>query len=240
MAGFAGLFGCSRKLLGSEMAELSIAKKIARLLGPLILVSILVAVLSIASDLSEISLLEKFQSGSIADSSEMDRLAASNDNRQAVISYVELSVFATTLVSFFVWLNQSNKLARAAGAQGLRFSPGWTVGYFFIPIINLWKPYQAVADIWKASKNPKGMGAAATGDIVVIWWIFFLVSSAASNAAFRLALKAEEIDELIRSGWVSCLSSGLDIVYYAITLVLVREINRGLWVLSDLTSSGVE
>lgn len=218
------------------MAERSIAKKIARLLGPLILVSIIIAILSLASDLSEITLLQKFQSGSIADRSEIDRLAASNDNRQAVVAYVALAVFATTLVSFFVWLNQSNKLAREAGAQGLRFSPGWTVGCFFIPIINLWKPYQAVADIWKASKNPAGMGTVATGDIVVVWWILFLVSSAASNAAFRVALRAEEIDELIRSGWVSCVSSGLDIVYYLITLVLVREINRGLWV-ADLTSS---
>lgn len=219
------------------MAKPSIAKNIARLLAPLILASIVVAVLSIASDLSEILLLEKFQSGSIADRSEIDRLASSNDNRQASISYVALAVFASTLVSFFVSLNQSNKLARAAGAQGLRFSPGWTVGYFFIPIINLWKPYQAVADIWKASKNPAGMGAVPTGDIVVVWWILFLVSSAASNAAFRVALRAEEIDQLIRSGWVSCVSSGLDIVYYLITLVLVREINRGLAAGADLTSS---
>jgi len=217
------------------MTERTTANKIAGLLRPLIMASILMAFISIASDLSQTSLLEKFQSGSIADRSEIDRLAASNDSRQAIIAYFSLAVFASTLLSFFVWLNQSNKLARAAGAQGMRFSPGWTVGCFFIPIVNLWKPYQAVADIWKASKNPAGMGAVATGDIVVVWWILFLVSSAASNASFRLALRAEEIDELIRSGWVSCVSSGLDIVYYLITLVLIREINCGLRI-SDQTS----
>jgi hypothetical protein len=92
---------------------------------------------------------------------------ASNDIRQAVVAFLALAVWASTLLSFFVWLNQANKLARAAGTQGLRFSLGWTVGYFFIPVLNLWKRYQAVADIWKVSKNPVDIGAVATGDVVL-------------------------------------------------------------------------
>ena len=34
------------------------------------------------------------------------------------------------------------------GAQGMQVSPAWAVGGFFVPIIHLFLPYQAVKEIW--------------------------------------------------------------------------------------------
>ena len=34
------------------------------------------------------------------------------------------------------------------------FTPGWSVGWFFVPIMNPWKPFQAMREIWQASAEP--------------------------------------------------------------------------------------
>jgi len=49
---------------------------------------------------------------------------------------------------FLCWLYRAACNARALGAQGMQVSPAWAVGGFFVPIIHLFLPYQAVKEIW--------------------------------------------------------------------------------------------
>ena len=76
-----------------------------------------------------------------------------NDNRTLLIAVVAMLVNIATIVVFLIWINRANKNSRALGAQNMQFTPGWCVGWWFIPIASLWKPYQAVREIWKTSKN---------------------------------------------------------------------------------------
>lgn len=209
------------------METTSLGGRIARLAIPLTLLSIVAALVLIASDLREISLLQRLQAGDSDTIAEIDRLATENDNRQAVVGWSALAVNLAALVSFFVWLYLSNKRARAAGARRMRFSPGWTVGWFFIPIFNLWKPYQAVTDIYEASKDPVRVGTMETSKLLVVWWGLAIVSWLANNAAFRLTFRAETIEEVIRADLFTCISNGLDIIASIAALLLISEINKG-------------
>lgn len=62
-----------------------------------------------------------------------------------------LVVYIITSVLFLRWVYVSNRNARALGASDMQHSPGWSVGWYFIPIATLWKPYQAMKEIYKAS-----------------------------------------------------------------------------------------
>jgi hypothetical protein len=75
-----------------------------------------------------------------------DSEVESNDTRQAWIGYGFLAVFIITGIVFLKWIHAANRNARAMGAQGLRFSPGWALGYYFVPVLSLWKPYQAMKE----------------------------------------------------------------------------------------------
>ncbi len=39
----------------------------------------------------------------------------------------------------------------ALGTQGLSFTAGWSVGAFFIPLLNLLLPVMVVGEVWRAS-----------------------------------------------------------------------------------------
>lgn len=81
--------------------------------------------------------------------------AEANDARQHLIGGLTILTFLITGIPFLLWIYRANLNARGFGATTMEFHPGWSVGYYFIPIMNLFKPYQAMQQIWKASHNPQ-------------------------------------------------------------------------------------
>ena len=131
-----------------------------------------------------------------------------------------------TIIVFAMWIYRANYNARQLGATGMEFTPGWSVGWFFIPIANLWKPYQAMREIWKASAAPANWSEQPRGEILPWWWGFFLFSNFLNQAAFRLALRAETLPQITTASTTSVVADVVDIGASSIALVLVGQIYR--------------
>jgi hypothetical protein len=58
----------------------------------------------------------------------------------------------------------------------LTHSVGWTIGYFFIPIVSYFKPYQALKEFYFISQSDNTNNSPFTKNIL-IWWILFLITS---------------------------------------------------------------
>jgi hypothetical protein len=123
-----------------------------------------------------------------------------------------------------MWIHRANYNAHQLGAAGMRFTPGWAVGWFFIPIANLWKPYQVMKEIWKASANPAHWQDQRRGSILPWWWALFLASGFVSNASGRAALLAETIPALTMVNIVDIVGNALEIASASIALALVIQI----------------
>jgi hypothetical protein len=80
------------------------------------------------------------------------------------------------------WIYRTN-------ANGHRFSreisisPGWAVGWFFIPVANLVMPFRGVNETWKASQRAAGRPEAARSAPVRWWWGLWLAGNVATNVA---------------------------------------------------------
>ncbi len=105
-----------------------------------------------------------------------------NEARIGGVATVELLLFATSGILFLRWLHLSYRNLRELGTSGLRFTPGWAVGYWFVPILNLWRPRQILDDLWKATdaKADEWDGAwrnAPVSPLVGAWWALSLIST---------------------------------------------------------------
>jgi len=185
-------------------------------------ISIAITGLSIVSGLLELKLLNDMQAGTTLAPGAAD----SNDLRQQIIAGGRFISFIVTVVIFAIWIYRANYNARQLGATDMQFSPGWAVGWYFIPIANLWKPYQAMREIWQASAMPGSWQQQPRGPILPLWWTFFLLSNFLGNAAFRLQLGAHTLSEHIMAGSVGVVTDAVDVVSTAIALVLVTQIFR--------------
>lgn len=79
-------------------------------------------------------------------------------------------------VIFLCWKYRAYRNLRPLHARQIRQSPGWAVGWYFVPIAFLWKPYQAMIDIAEGS-DPKALGMSAVSGasgMVSFWWAVLL------------------------------------------------------------------
>jgi hypothetical protein len=73
-------------------------------------------------------------------------------------------------------------------ASGFSTTPPWAVGWFFVPIMNLFKPFQAVQEAWKAARSPSAWAAVQLPATLGWWWAAWIVSNIVSNLSFRLSM----------------------------------------------------
>jgi hypothetical protein len=83
-----------------------------------------------------------------------------------------------SLVIFLNWQFRSSAVARNLG-YGARRSPGWGVGVWFIPIVNLWKPYQSLRDLPAPRHSLRQM--------LLVGWLLFIFTAGLVGAGPVLA-----------------------------------------------------
>jgi len=171
---------------------------------------VMVVVIAIISSALEAQLLSDFKNGVYTSEKLAVAAAEANDDRQGKIGIVQLILFLVSGILSLKWIYRANFNARGLGAINMVFTPGWAIGWYFIPIANLWKPYQAMKEIWKASNNTQNWNiwsAKSVSSLLPWWWFFWLSSGIIGNAAFRMTLRANEIDELLTANAVAQLSN---------------------------------
>ena len=137
-------------------------------------------------------------------------------------------VWILTAAVFLVWLHRARQALAARGIGGLRFSPGWTVGAFLVPGLNLiWAP-QAIHEVWRASEPGAGTAArewpGTLGPWIVAWWALFVLASLADPLPRRLDPHALADVTLGRATLVLVGGQLMEIAAAVLAVVVVRAI----------------
>ena len=108
-----------------------------------------------------------------------------------------------------MWIYRMNYNVRCLGATQMRFTPGWSVGWYFIPFINLWKPYQAMKEIYLKTYNlnTKVSQINNTPGFFPFWWTCWIIGGVLTQAEFRLAWRVDSLDGFIGLGYLGIVSS---------------------------------
>jgi len=189
---------------------------------------VLICIISVWFDYLQIQLVNRIIRGEFVTMAE----ALANDDRQATIGWIYFLLFVITGILFLMWIHRAHRNLPALGNTNLKYSPGWAVGWFFVPILSLWKPYQVTTEIWKASdpttdiNDSTAWQKSPTSSIISSWWFLFLVSAFIGNILFRFVLQAETPNELLTASWWSFIMGAIDIVIAILTILIVRNIDQ--------------
>ncbi len=138
-------------------------------------------------------------------------------------------VYIVAAVAFCMWFYRAHKNLKIWRIPGLKYSPGWAVGYFFIPILNLFRPYQIAQEIWKASDPQVTIEAGPQwhdnkgSSVVGAWWTFWIVANIVGQIAFRLNMS--NIADPKGFLFVSIASDFLSIIAAAFAILVVLRIH---------------
>lgn len=159
-----------------------------------------------------------------------ETLESAGEQLMAVAAFLAavatILVFLTTVVVYCFWLHRANSNARALGAQGMTFTPGWAVGYFFVPIANLYRPFRAVKEVYQAS-DPEASGdgwkSSHAPSTLESWWGAWLLSGFLGQASFRLSQRSVPVPADMVFG-VDLASDAAGMAAGILCLVVVRAI----------------
>ena len=199
----------------SSYAYVKDPKKLTSLLIVLLWISLGFEVISVLGDSAQMALLSNDYT---------DTQAEANDARQGLIGLGYLGVFIFTGIVFLKWIYRANANSGGFGAQNMQFTPGWSVGYYFIPFINLVRPYQAMKEILQISYNPEDWTYKSVTPLLGWWWGLWLLSGFMGQLVFRLSAGAETIDDLKISTGLSIAAGALGIPLCLVAIKLIKTI----------------
>ena len=150
----------------------------------------------------------------------------------AAASFGMLPVFIAIIVLYGAWVRPANRNARAFGMQGLQFTPGWCLGWFFFPIGNLFQPYRAVRELNQSAsefaqpEDPKSWNKLPT-PIVGWWWFFWLAANGFTNLEARVFWDEPATELVARlSSATGVFTSTLWLVAAFLCCQVIRTINK--------------
>nr|WP_137677897.1 DUF4328 domain-containing protein [Parerythrobacter lutipelagi] len=95
------------------------------------------------------------------------------------VDFVVLLDFLALVVSFVLvgmWIHRGHKNLIAADLPSLKYTPGWAIGWFAIPFANLFKPFQAMRELWNASHGAIGDYSDEVPGFFWVWWLAYVFS----------------------------------------------------------------
>jgi uncharacterized protein DUF4328 len=166
-------------------------------MGLLVLLGIQIVLMAavVGALVNRIQVVEKIRSGQVLGPSE----AESADNLVATAGSIEWWFWITTFVVWILWQFRAQRAARElSSVSRFRFTPGWAIGWWFIPIASFWKPFETVRELWKASESRPDWPDIPTWSVIGWWWGAFLAWLGALNIASALTEEVVTPDGVIR------------------------------------------
>jgi Domain of unknown function (DUF4328) len=184
-------------------------------------VYIVESVAALGSSLLKLELLNRMASGG----QWTEAQTYQNDARERLIGVIGLVIFWITGIPFLMLMGRFNHNAWSFGAQDMKYTPGWTVAWFFIPFFNLVRPLQAMQEVGKISRPGSGdwRQRPASG-LIGAWWALWILAHVLGHLSTQ-TVAADEVPALQThtSGVIIvdifCIAMGVA------ALMMVRQLN---------------
>jgi hypothetical protein len=98
-----------------------------------------------------------------------------------IITLIWFLLVAASFILVLIWIHRAHSNLRLIDPGGLEFTPGWAVGWYFVPIANLFKPYHAMRELWTLSQGLTNRYGDETPSGIKLWWGFWIAGNLAAN-----------------------------------------------------------
>jgi hypothetical protein len=153
------------------------------------------------------------------------------DGAAGMVAVIALVALVFAAVTFIRWLLQARRNVEVLGARGLVHSREWAVWGWFVPFLNLFRPYQVVDEVWRGSdpqpSRPFGLMSVDTPSLLGLWWGAWILNSVLGQVVFRMQVALDESDGIAAFVLAERVSVASSLVSVGAALLAIRII-RGI------------
>lgn len=153
--------------------------------------------------------------------------AEGSDAVVALIALIQLAVYVTTVISWLMWQYRAYTNLKVVGSGETDYTPAWSVGYWFIPFLNIVRSIQVTSELWRRSEqsNASLSVAGGTPPLVGAWWICWIVSNVISRIAAR-GNNSDSLDTLRTVTQATMFSEVVSIAAAILAIVMISKISQ--------------
>jgi hypothetical protein len=149
------------------------------------------------------------------------------DRRSLALAVSSILVVLAGVITFCIFMVRANKNARSFGSP-MSIRPGWAAGYFFVPLVSLWKPYQAMKEIWQGSDPDPNAHAfnVRVPSLLGWWWGLYLAHNIGGQAVYQMNKHLNNPADFINAAKVEIVTSVISMVAAWAAIAVVRAVAR--------------
>lgn len=153
--------------------------------------------------------------------------ATANDLREQIIGIIYSITYIASGITFIMWFRRAYFNLHQI-VKGLSFTEGWAAGSWFVPFVNLYRPYQIMKELYEETKNYiSGKDGTSQIDLATsflgIWWTFWIINGILGQVIFRLSRAADTITELITVTTLSIISGVIGVGLAFVTIKVIKD-----------------
>lgn len=188
---------------------------------------------AITTNAAQRSLLARIRdgSGSVRWSEVVD-----DTNRVDLVNHVAIGLLAVTAFCWLLWFFLAYTNLRPL-ALPQRWSCGWALGAWFVPVLCWWRPKQLADDVWASvDRARRADGRAPSRGLVTAWWATWIatfvaafIANGANSSAERTARGGSLgrfVDEALQANALYTVRAALLAVTAVLAILVVRAITR--------------
>jgi hypothetical protein len=174
-----------------------------------------------------LSLLSKAQAG-LSDPAQFAALESAENVR--VVIQIGSTVFA--VIAFIAWMHAAYRNAEVLGAPHLRYSRGWTIGAWFVPLLNLVRPYQIMREIALASdpnivtESRHEREKYSTPGTVKLWWTFYVLMAFLGRISAKMLDENPTLNQVQSASYLEMVLGALVSLAALFAILTIRKIDR--------------
>jgi len=155
--------------------------------------------------------------------------AAATTARDRALALLKLLFFTGAGIAWLLWVHRTYGNLALVGSKRSRFTRGWAVGYWLIPLVNLVRVYQVMKDLWLRSDS---LNDRDTYDrlpapaYVTGWWGMSVTRAVLGVAITLMARDGRTQVDLINATDLGMLVNAVGVIAGVLAIKVVREIDR--------------
>jgi acyl carrier protein len=180
-------------------------------------------IVSLVSGYLQYSLLQTIANGGDI----TQEATAANDNREQTIAGLYLIAYIISVITFILWFRRAYRNLHQM-TDNLSWSEGWAAGGWFVPFVNLYRPYQIMNEMYRKTKEILTKKKLVSSeklqtDVLGWWWTLWIVNGVLGQIAFRYSTKAETVEQLITGTLIGMTGNILGIILAIITVKVIKN-----------------
>ena len=153
--------------------------------------------------------------------------ATANDLREQIIAILYLIAYVISGLLFIMWFRRAYFNLHQK-VKKLSFNEGWAAGSWFVPIVNLYRPFKIMEELYEETKKiildkDNSSQIDLTTKFLGLWWTLWIVNGIFGQVVFRLSKNANTLPELMTGTILDIISGVLGVGLGIVTIKIIKD-----------------